>query len=417
MDSVKFCLESTLKHAGWTAACAVLLGAALLPQPAAAQDGPLAPFQLRLLNAHSWDTNVFRLPAGAPDPQLAQGNAGKADRYSALTYGLRFDQRYSQQRFLVDLSRTETRYDKFASLDRDAFNHRGQWDWRLGSRLSGTLGAERSGGVIDFEDTAGVQQITTRNSNRNFSLDGWLTGGWHVLAGVSDSERENSAAFAATPSSTQRNAEIGLSYIATSGSAVTFTSRSSRGTNTGQAVNFVTFIDSGFTVRENELKVTWIASAKSTLNARLTLIERRHEHVPQRDFSRFAGELGYAWKPTGKLGINASARRNVAPWTADTSASFRTDDTLSIAPSWQVASHTTLRMSASRQTSSFGGPVVPVAGPLRRDVLRSVQVGADWLPHRSVTLSATLRRDQRSSTDDLLKFSATVANVTAALTF
>lgn len=417
MEFVKFCLESTVKRAGGTAACSVLLGAALLSASAAAQEGPLAPFQLRLLSANTWDANVFRLPAGAPDPQLAQGNAGKADRYSALTYGLRFDKSYWQQRFVVDLSRTETRYDKFTSLDRDTFNQRAQWDWRLGSRISGTLGAERSEGVIDFEDTAGVQQIVTKTANRNFSVDGWLAGGWHLLAGFSDSERENSAAFAASPSNTQTNAEIGVSYVARSGSAATFTSRSSRGSNTGQAVDLVTFLDSGFTVRENELKATWIASSASTLNARLTLIERRHEHVPQRDFSRYAGELGYAWKPTGKLGLNAFARRNVAPWTADTSASFRIDDTLSIAPSWQVASHTTLRMSASRLTSSFEGPVAPLAGPLRRDVLRSVLVGADWLPHRSVTLSATVRRDQRSSTDALLKFNATVATVNAALTF
>ena len=417
MKSVNFCLQSTLMRTGRAAACAWLLGAALLSQSAAAQEGPLAPFQLRLLSANTWDANVFRLPAGAPDPQLAQGNAGKADRYNALTYGLRFDKSYSQQHFVVDLSRTDTRYDKFTSLDRESLNKRAQWDWRLGPRISGTLSAERSESVIDFEDTAGVRQIATKTANRNFSVDGWLTGGWHLLAGLSELERENSAAFAATPSNTQTNAEIGLSYIATSGSVVTFTSRSSRGSNTGQAVDLVNFIDSGFTVRENELKATWIASAASTLNARLTLIERRHEHVPQRDFSRFAGELGYAWKPTGKLNLNASARRNVAPWTADTSASFRIDDTLSIAPSWEVASHTTLRMSASRLTSGFGGPVAPVAGPLRRDVLRSVLAGLDWSPHRSVKLSASIRRDQRSSTDAVLQYHDTVATANAVLTF
>ena len=414
---VKYCLKTRLKHAGWTVACAALPGITLLAQPAIAQVGPLHPFELRLLNATTWDANVFRLPAGAPEPQLAQGHAGKADRFNALTFGLRFDKSYSQQHFVVDLSRTETRYHKFTSLDRNALNNHAQWDWRLGSRVSGTLSADRTESVVGFDDSAGLKNIVTDTATRGFTVDGWLTGGWHLQGGLSEFERKTSGTFAAAPSITQSSAELGVNYIARSGSAATFTSRSRRGSNTGQAVDLVNFIDSGFTMRENELKATWIASAASTLNGRLTRIERRHEHVPQRDFSRYAGELGYAWTPTGKLSFIASARRNVLPWTADTTASFRIDDTLSIAPSWQIASHTTLRMSASRLSSSFLGPVAPVAGPLRRDVLRSVLVGADWLPHRSVKLSATLRRDHRFSTEAALQYDDTVAAVNAALTF
>ena len=416
IGTVKFCLKSRLKRACLSVARAGLLGIALLAQPAAAQVGPLHPFELRLLSANTWDANVFRLPASAPDPQLAQGHAGKADRYNALTLGLRFDKSYAQQHFLVDLSRTETHYDKFNSLDRNSLSKRAQWDWRLGSRLSGVLSTDRYESVVGFEDTAGTQQIVTSTTNRNFSADWWMTGGWHLLAGLSELERKNSASFAASPSTSQTGGNLGLRYMANSGNTVTFATRSNRGTNSGQVVDLVNFIDSGFTMREAELNGTWIASAASTLNARLTRIERRHEHVPQRDFSRYAGELGYAWTPTGKLSFNAFARRNVVPWTADTNASFRVDDTLSFAPSWQIASHTTLRMSASRLTNSFLGPVIPI-GPSRRDVTRSLLVGADWLPHRSVTLSASWRRDHRSSTDAAFQFDDTVVTVNAALKF
>ncbi len=119
---VKFC------HGGlglWRilAACCAL-AAAWLAQPAMAQHGPLS---LRLESSVNWDANVFRRPDSAADPQLDRGIGGKSDRYSRTSVGLNFDKTWSQQRIVFDAGQTATRYDKFSSLDRDAFNYRGLW--------------------------------------------------------------------------------------------------------------------------------------------------------------------------------------------------------------------------------------------------------------------------------------------------
>ena len=399
--------------------CALALGAALLAQPAAAQEGgPLDPFRLRLTGAMAWDSNVFRLPASAPDPQLALGRTGKADRSDVLTYGLRFDKSYSQQHFVVDLSRTQTRYDKFISLNRNTLSDLAQWDWRLGARLSGRLSADRTESVVDFEDIVGSRtRIVTRRTNRAFSIDGWLGDGWHLQAGLSNLESKNSTAFAASPSFTQTSGELGLNYIALSGNSITATARSRRGANTGQAVDFVNFLDSGFAVQEHELAVSWVASGNSTLNGRLTRIERRNDHIAQRDFSGAAGELRYLWTPTGRLTLGLSAVRTLIPFTPDTRTSYKVDDTLSFTPAWAVAANTTLRMNLFRRTTDYLGPVVPVTGPLRRDVLTSAQVAVDWKPHDKVTLSASLQRDRRTSNDAAFTYDDTIARFNAALLY
>lgn len=372
----------------------------------------------RLGSTLTWDANVFRLPDSAPDPQAALGKSGKSDRITAVYVGLTFDKLYSQQRVVLEVTETATRYEKFTSLNFDAFKYRGEWQWHLSPRISGTLRADRSESLIGFEDiTQGLQRIVRATSNRGVTVDGWLFGGWHLLGGASETESKSTATFFAQPNFAQSTGEIGLRYVAASQSSVTFTRRSRDGTNTGQAVDPVNFIDSGFSVQESEVMATWIASGRSTLNGRLTRIERRHEHIPQRDFSGVAGELRYSWAPTGKLTLDFSALRNVVAWTPDTSTSYRKEDTLAFTPAWRIGEKTRLRMNAYRTTYDYLGPVVPVAGPLRRDVVQSVQFGADWIPHRAVTLSATVQSDRRSSNDPTFNFKDTIASVNLAVKF
>ena len=284
-------------------------------------------------------------------------------------------------------------------------------------RITGTLSTDRAESQVSFSDTQDLQRNVTVTTVRNFTVDGWLFGGWHLLGGLSETTTETSRVLLSSPSSTVTSGELGLRYVAASQSSIAVMRRSRNGVNAGQAVDPVNFIDSGFTVMESELQASWVASGKSTLNGRLTRIERRHEHVPQRDFSAVAGELGLAWKPAGKLAVTLSALRAVAPFTPDTGISYRVDDTLSFAPAWQISEKTTLRLRAFRQVTDYLGAVIPVAGSARRDTLRSIEFGADWAPFAKVNLSANLRRDQRSSTDAAFKYDATVASVNAVLRF
>jgi exopolysaccharide biosynthesis operon protein EpsL len=400
---------------GFFPAAVCALAAALLAQPVAAQDRPIT---LRLNTSIMWDANVFRVPDSAPDPQLAQGIPGKSDRIATTTLGLRIDKAYAQQRFELDASQTATRYANFTSLDRDAFQYHGAWLWSLSPRITGTLSADRAESLIPFTDlTTPVPNVRVTDT-QTFNLDGWMFGGWHVLAGAINTDVKTSQVFLAQPSYNTNAAEVGLKYVARSGNSITAITRSTRGTNPGQAVDPVNFIDNEFTVHENELKAAWKVSGKSTLNGRLARLERRNEHLPQRDFSGTTGELGYIRAVDGKLLLNFSASRNILPWTEDTQASYRIDDKLSFAPSLQIGERITLRMSAYRLVSDFRGPVAPLTGPSRRDTLRSAQLALDWSPPvRNLLLTGSVQRERRSSNTAGLDFEDTIAMLSASLAF
>ena len=381
-------------------------------QPALGQQGPLT---LRLDHRVSWDDNVFRQPDSVSDPQ--PGVSGRSDRFSTTSVGLSSAKTYAQQQFLLDLSRSALRYDKFTALDNDVYAYRAAWQWHLSPRISGTLSADRIKSEVDFADTLGVRRISRRTTNRGFTADAWLSGGWHLLMGASRTESLNSAVFLAQPSYSQDTQELGLRYIMPSQSSIGFTTRLTQGTNTNQPVDRVNFIDSEFTIRERVLSATWLVSAASTLNGRLTRWERRNPHVPERDFSGSSGELRYAWMATRALSLNFSAARSLTPYASGLDASYRREDIFVFAPAWQVSQRISLRMVALRGSSEYPGAVVSTAAPLRRDRYRTLEFGINWLAHRRVSLGASLRGERRTSTVANLDFDDTVASINAGLTF
>src|SRR3990172_4774669 len=170
------------------------LVAGMLVQAAAAQE--TLPLKLALVLGGSvvWDANVFRLP-GSVDPLTAVGKPNKDDRIHTTYVGLRIDKSFAQQRFQLDVTKTTTRFNSFTFLDFDALDYRGAWLWHLTPRLSGTLSTDHRQALVPFADFRGFQRNISDTDRRNFSLDGSLAGGWHLLLGVFDSETKYTQVF------------------------------------------------------------------------------------------------------------------------------------------------------------------------------------------------------------------------------
>ena len=209
--------------AAFAAAWSAVIFLSGLAPPAVAEDRPL---KLKLDVSTVSDANVFRVPDGITDPQLAtRGLSGRSDRYSTVRFGLRGDKSYALQHFTFDVGQSLTKYDKFKFLDREAYNYQGIWYWQLTPRISGTLSTDRSESLTGFDDTLSVVPIFRATRNQAFTVDAWLFGGWHLLGGASESEQKSTSAFAAQPDSTQTSTELGARYVAASGNSITYTQR------------------------------------------------------------------------------------------------------------------------------------------------------------------------------------------------
>ncbi|MDO8313318.1 MAG: hypothetical protein Q7T25_15405, partial [Sideroxyarcus sp.] len=279
--------------------------------------------------------------------------------------------------------------------------------------------ASHSESLIPFTDLTSTERNVRVTDNRTFNLDSWIFGGWHMLVGAVNTDIKTSQPFLAQPGASTLAGNVGLSYVATSGSSITATTRSTRGTNNvGQGIDLVNSIGKEFRIQEAELMTTWKLSGRSTLNGRLTNYIHHTANLPQRDFSGTNGELGFVWAGHGGQQVSLSANRSILPWTADTQASYKVDDKLSLTQSLPIGNRLTLSMSAYRLVSDFLGPLAPLTGPPRRDTLRSARLALDWSPPvRNLHFTSSVQRDRRSSTAAGFDFEDTIAMLSASLSF
>jgi exopolysaccharide biosynthesis operon protein EpsL len=404
----------------WWLAAACLVTYASQPQTASAQSqgvttAPQGPLWFSVGASADWDDNVFRLSDSA-DTQALLGKSSKSDRYVSAFAGVHFDKPYAQQRLKFDATETAYRYDSFSFLNSNALNYDGAWDWHFTPRLSGTLSADRTEALANYGDyRTPIRNIVTVQ-NQRLSIDGQLSGGWHLLGGASHGESTNSMIFVQQGSYRGNGVEGGARYVTEAGNSITFVSRSFRADFVDQPLDPVNLLDDGFRRRENELTVSWMPSGKSRLTGTATRIEYQSNNFAQRDFSGTAGLLLYRWQPTGRLILVLSAGRTALPY-IDNFSTYVVTDTLTVAPTWQLSAHIGVRASLSRSSSDFRGAVVPLAGPPRRDDLDSALLGFDWSPRQSLTLSADARRERRTSNTAGFDYDDSSARISATLTF
>jgi exopolysaccharide biosynthesis operon protein EpsL len=394
-------------------AIALLMTGASLALPAAAQQE--RPVMAVVGGSVSWNSNVFSLPDSA-DPQTRLGRPSKSDRILSHYAGVRVDKPYALQRFVLDATVTSYRYQTFTHLNFDATEYRGAWHWHLTPRLSGTLSADRSQSLVNYSDFQNFSERNVRTTeNRVASADWWLFGGWHLVGALSQRASKTSQPLADEGSFRADGVEGGVKYVAGAGSSIGLNVRALDGKYTDRPVDPVNFLGDGFRRDETEVVASWIATARSTLEARLARIEYREEPFAVRDFSGSAARLGWRWAPAAKLSLNLAASREQSPW-RDVFATYKVDEQVSAGAALELAARTTLRVNLTGVESDYRNPIVALAGP-RRDRSRSEQLAIEWRAWRNLAVNASLAHQRRTSTEPSFEFSGTIATLGASLMF
>ena len=373
---------------------------------------------LVLSESISYDANIVKTPDTIAPPA---GSSSKSDRINATTLGFKINKPYAQQRLQLDYSQVQTRYDSFNFLNSEASNYRGAWLWALTPHLTGTLSADQNQSQASFAQFGGTQRNVRTNKNRGLSVDAWFSGGWHAVAGLTQTEAKSELASLSTPSSETRRMELGFRYEAASGNSISATRRLAPAETVNQRLDPVNLIETNYRDVQSELKAHWKPSGHSTFDFSLARAERLNDHFTQRNYAATTGEIRYGWTPTGKIQLNLAALRSIAPFQAVgntvQNSTFVVDDTLSLGVNWQFAAKTALYLNLTRKRSNYGGPIFAVSGPARSDDFRTLQTGVNWSPIRNLSLGASIEHDMRDTNAPGLQFSDTIAVFNASATF
>ena len=118
----------------------------LLALPAIAKEGDT--FRPFVSVGYFYDSNLFRLDEGENASLVTQ----RDDRYRVVSAGIDVDWKPGRQQIVANVTKTWIRYDRYTYVDFDGDDMQATWNWRLGNRLSGNLGAAKSTSLSAFED-------------------------------------------------------------------------------------------------------------------------------------------------------------------------------------------------------------------------------------------------------------------------
>lgn len=362
------------------------------------------------------DDNIYRLNS-ATDVQALTGKSERSDQIRTVTAGIRLDEQFSQQHVLVAAGVTDSRYQTYSNLNFVAKNYQAEWQWYLTSRFTGRVAADRAQTLADFRDYQGT---TSRNivttENRRFVADWWATGGWHLVGGAVETRQSYSQQNTTTASSSRlRSGEGGVRYATESGDSVTLLERRGNGEYPDRAVDTVALLDNRFGQNETELSVGYRVSGKSILTGRLARVERKHDNVPERDYTGTTGLLDWRWDPTAHLGVNLSAARDIVSYQNATS-SYYTNDRLSIAPIWLMSAKTSLGLRYEQNWRDYQGAVTSVA-VAREDRVRVVGLNLVWAPTTMVSVTGAFHREKLTSNISAFEYTANIASLSVQARF
>ncbi len=252
-----------------------------------------------------------------------------------ITGGAVLDKRISRQHLSANGNWSHTRFEKFNRLNNQAIDLRGNWNWVLGNRLEGNMGASFDKGQAPFLFQPGVKNITTQQTEYfNFSWHfhpSWkLHGDYRHFDFKSDNQRLR------FQNRVENRFETGFDHVASSGSTIGIQYRNIQGkfTTPIQISNGI-FTENNYDQNEIKGKINWIITGKSRVEFLGGWVERKNTSLSSNDFSGINARISYDWQPTSKIGITLSGRRETVP-IQSLNANFSVVTGVSVLPSWRL---------------------------------------------------------------------------------
>ncbi|KIO49453.1 XrtB/PEP-CTERM-associated polysaccharide biosynthesis outer membrane protein EpsL [Nitrosospira sp. NpAV] len=429
-------LNLSLCYRRWLAIAALIM----LPLPLSAQalradvkalNPPPRVLSLSVGTNFMYDSNVFRL-SPVIDPVLLTGQSTKADQILVTTAALTLYKNFGQQRIEATGSIVDNRYQNFDFLNFVGKNYTAAWHWRLTPYFHGTLSSSHREALNNFANLTGFVNSSNRNlrTDDNYRFEGIfeLTRSWHLLGGVSHTTVRNSRLTVQDFDNKVLSADGGIRYSLPSGTTLTYRVRTGEGDFFKREVpDAVNLFDTRFEEMEHGLQLVWPVTIKTSINARIAHLDRKHDHFHQRDFSGLIGNFDINWDVTSKTRLTASFARELGNFQTAArfqlaqfqtfSSSFAATNRYSLTPIWQITAKTALRLRYDYMTRDFHGAIVPLPTDDRADSQHSGSIILDWQPVNTVSLSASLQRDHRTSNLKTYEYDNIAASITAKLNF
>lgn len=341
-------------------------------------------YQFRVLAGVEHETNPLRLP----------GSSG-SDQVGILGVGFKADKRYGLQRIRADIEADTYKYNSESSLDYTTLNYGLAWDWQFTPRIHGVVSADRKQYRDVSTDPIALVNRVGRRTERNEVAEGIyeLGAAWRLLAGVSRSSASTTVANSWDASPTVRSARVGAGYELGSGSSLFARYRRGDGEYTNVAPGLAS---ADFKENETDLLLKWPLTGKTSVEARIGHLERKHSSAPQLDFSGVVGNAAVNWAITGKTRLAAGYSHDLTATGLATGGHVESDR-FYIGPVWNATAQISVNARYDRVARDWKD--VPAGSPDlgRNEKIQALSAGIDWEPRRWLTVTTYVRGERLTS--------------------
>lgn len=363
--------------------------AALTAPPAIAKEGDT--FRPFVSYTHYYDSNLYRLADSEKNlvPQLS-------DQYSVLSAGLNVDWQPGRQRVIASAAKNLVRFSRYSNLDYDGSDYLLRWNWRLGNRWSGLVGATEKVTQSSLSDQLGLPLNNTVTRESRFANAEWqFHPRWHVGLGAETASSISSTTQQAPLDYEDTSVSATLGYATPKGSKLRAELRQVDGEYPNRPV---TYVDRLYTQTEYNLLGDWSVTGKLTARGRIGYTQRENDTQSQRDFSGMTGRVSADYFPTGKTMLSWALYREISN-SDDLNASYQLNTGTSLGAAWMLTSKITLRANGSFENrTSEGDTGVVIPGLVQRDEdTLSGSLSLSYSPVRMATIDVGLQAGERRS--------------------
>ncbi|MGH9256661.1 MAG: XrtB/PEP-CTERM-associated polysaccharide biosynthesis outer membrane protein EpsL [Vicinamibacterales bacterium] len=396
---------------------AVLVSAAVLvptPDAAALWDDKL---ELFIAESVTYDDNVFRISSRA-DPVAIVGSPSRGDTYTTTSPGFNLGIPYGRQRFVGGVKWNYTRYNRFKVLDFDGHEGRAAWQWQLGNDLSGQLGYTETLALESLANSRAGILTGTPNSLETqrayFDANWQLTPRWLLRGEASRLDQDNGLATRAVNDIIIEGAGLAVSYVTPARNKVGVGARVEEGRYPNRPDLAANPAVDAYRQHNVDVIADYTLTGLSRVRARAGWVSRSYEQLTQRDFDEGTYNVDYDWQATGKLAVNAVARREVSPLD-ETYSSFVLLTGFALNPTLRMTEKITAALNLEYSSRDYLADPTLLLVQSRTDWVRTAALKLSYRPLRSVMLEMLLGRQTRSSTFPLADYEDNIANVTVRI--
>jgi hypothetical protein len=355
-----------------------------------------SPYYIGVNQRFTHQSNVFQTSASPV-----------SDTVSSTSLIAGFDQPISRQRVFGSLTASANRYSDLSQLNHSAYAGRAGIDWATVGNLSGSLSADASQSLADF-NPVGFTGTTLKSITKNQGIAAVVRLGvvtrLTVEGTLAHRKTRNSDSAYALRDLDVNEGSIGVKYRPGGSLVLGAAVRLTQGEYPRYFKDPLTgaYTSEGFDRKNLDLTADWPLSGASTVTARLSIGQDDYDSVTGRDFSGVTGSLNWNWKPTGRLSLVTGFTRSAGDDTQIvvspnqiyfTNSISQVRNTLSIDAGYEI----TAKIQARAGLSYSDGTVVNAAGAdAGSDRATTASLGVSWAPTRSIRTGCDVGRIQRS---------------------